>query len=54
MDGQKQLLENIHPNSKRVALPGSDYMTLYTHPKTVANLILTMVEQWRKESKLSA
>lgn len=52
--GQEQLLTSVHPDSKHSILPGSDYLTLYTHPKAVANLIHTMVDSWRKQAKLSA
>lgn len=52
--GQEQLLSSVHPDSKHVILPGSDYLTLYTHPTAVANLIHTMVDRWRKESRLAS
>ena len=52
--GQDKIVKRLHPNSKRVVLPGKDYVTFYTHPKHVAGPILDMVNSWRKESKLAA
>ena len=52
--GQDQMLEKLHPKSRRVVLPGSDYLTFYLNPKEVATPILEMVLKWRMESKLSA
>ena len=54
MAGQNQLLKNIHPESKHIVLPGSDYLSLFTHPKPVAAAVLAMVDKWRRDSKLSA
>ena len=53
-EGQNKLIYNIHPDCKHIILPGSDYLTLYLHPQAVASAILTMVDNWRRESKLAA
>lgn len=50
--GQEQLLTSVHPESKHVVIPGSDYLSLYKHPKAIANTILVMVDKWRREAKL--
>jgi len=48
------MIEKLHPQSRRVELPGNDYVTFYLYPKQVATPILEMVLKWRMESKLSA
>ena len=53
-EGQNKLIHNIHPDCKHIILPGSDYLSLYYHSQATASAILTMVENWRRESKLAA
>lgn len=47
---QERLIDVVHPNSLGVTLPGSDYLTLYLHPRSVASAVLDMVMDWRGHS----
>lgn len=53
-DGHNLLSHTLLPNSKRIILPGSDYLTLYLSPQHVASAILSAVDKWRKDYKVSA
>ena len=53
-EGQSRLHKSIHPQSRLTTLPGSDYLTLYYNSKSVANTVLSMVNEWRKEYRLVA
>ena len=44
---QQRMLKVVHPNSHRVTLPGSNYLSLYQSPQAVVRAVMDMVVDWR-------
>lgn len=52
--GQRMLSQILLPSSKKIVLPGEDYVSLYTHSQHIVTAILAAVNDWRKNSQASA
>ena len=50
---QQRLIDIVYSTSKRVTLPGSDYLTLYLKPQAVVRAVVDMVVDWRGHSHVA-
>lgn len=53
-EGSNKLMRNVHTGSKRVQLPGADYLMFYQNPQSVTSVVVAMVEAWRRDSSMAA